>query len=48
VHRRQDLRRQPPLALALVAAGALEQRDAPCRLNQPAFATVRYIIRRPH
>jgi hypothetical protein len=34
VHRRQDLRRQPPFALTLVAASAHERRDALCRLDQ--------------
>ena len=34
VHRRQYLRRQSPLSLALVAASAHERRDTLCRLNQ--------------
>jgi hypothetical protein len=34
VHRRQYRRRQPPVALALVAAGAHQRRDAPCGLDQ--------------
>jgi hypothetical protein len=34
VHRRRDLRRQPPLVLALVAARAHERRDPLCRLDQ--------------